>query len=84
MKIIISNIKDAHEKKSSCISRCLQYIERSIIESVYTYLESWDINISKCIYCFDGFLFPKDEISKIIYSGMNPKHVTERINSHCS
>lgn len=68
-----------YELENSCISRYMQFLEVNIIRNVYKKLCDLGIDISTCIYCFDGCMIRKDQLEKI---KLTPNQLTDAINDY--
>lgn len=68
-----------YELENSCISRYMQFLEVNIIRQVYKKLSDLGIDVSTCIYCFDGCMVRKDQLEKI---NLTPNQLTDIINNY--
>lgn len=57
-----------YDVDNGSISRCMQFLEVNIIRAVYKKLQDIGIDVSTCIYCFDGCMVKKSELEKVGYT----------------
>lgn len=64
---------------NSTISNCMQFLEVEIMKIVYKKLQDLGVDLSTCIYCFDGCMVLKSELEKLEYT---PEMLTSAINEY--
>ena len=64
---------------NSTISNCMQFIEIEVMKKVYKKLQDLGIDISTCVYCFDGCMVLKSVLEKI---GYTTNTLTDAINDY--